>query len=185
MNRRITRAHALVGAVALCCVLVAPLTATGSVGDSGGPEATASGIKKQVKKLKKKVKKLQQQVDEIARQPGPQGEQGLPGQDATNLFAYIRDNGGADTATVQYGSGVAVSDPSGNGNTYQVFFNQPMVNCVVQATAGNGNPAGVPTAISSFPLVNMATGGPNQVEVLFVGDTGTATDTSFLITAFC
>jgi hypothetical protein len=69
MNRRITRARALIGAAALLCVLVVPLTATGSVGGSGDTKATASGVKKQIKKLKRKVKKLQQQV---------QGEQGSP-----------------------------------------------------------------------------------------------------------
>jgi hypothetical protein len=202
MNRRITRAHALIGAAALLCVLVVPLTATGSVGGSGGPEATASGVKKQIKKLKKKVKNLQAQVDELAQQPGPQGlpgeqgeqgvqgaqgEQGLPGQpgqDATNLFAYIQDNG--STSAVQYGSGVtAVSDPAG-ASPYLVTFNRSLVNCVVQAVAGLGDPTAV-GAVSSqgSPFVGMLEGNAAQVEVGFVDPAGMETDTSFLITAFC
>ena len=129
MDRGTSRPHVLIGAAALLCVLVVPLTATGSVGGSGDPEATTSGVKKQVKKLKKKVKNLQAQVDEIAKQPGPQGppgeqgaqgpaggqgEQGQPGQDATNLFAYIRDPQPVTTspAVVEYRSGVtAVQRP--------------------------------------------------------------------------
>lgn len=38
-------------------------------------------------------------------EPGPRGEQGPAGQDATRLFAYIRDVSGSETATIQYGSG--------------------------------------------------------------------------------
>jgi hypothetical protein len=190
MDRRITRAHTLIGAAAVCCLLVAPIAVAGSVGGSGGPEATASGVKKQIKKLKKKVKNLQAQVDDLAKQPGPQGpageqgEPGQPGQDATNLFAYIQDNGSA--SAVQYGSGVtAVSDPAGQG-PYLVTFNRSLVNCVVQAVAGLGDPTTV-GAVSSqgSPFVGMLEGNAAQVEVGFVDPAGMATDTSFLITAFC
>jgi len=48
---------------------------------AGHPEATASAsVKKQIKTLKKQVKRLRQEVRELARQPGPQGPQGQPGQ---------------------------------------------------------------------------------------------------------
>jgi hypothetical protein len=192
MNRRITRARALVGAAALLCVLVVPIAATGSVGGSGGPEATASGVKKQVKNLKRKVKKLQAQVEEIAKQPGPQGpagQRGLPGQDATNLFAYIRDFAGSPSAagTGESGDGVtALSDPAGD-SAYTVSFNQSVENCVVHAVPGVGDPPGTPTGLAavSLPTVNMAAGGANNVDVTFRLLSGTVTDTAFLITAFC
>ena len=198
MNRRITRARALIGAAALLCLLVVPITAAGG---SSEPQATASGVKKQIKKLKKKVKSLQQQVDEIAKQPGPQGppgeqgaqglqgEQGLPGapgQDATNLFAYIRDNGGAANATVGYGSGVfAVSDPAGDNGIYTVTFTRSLVNCVVQATGGFGDPVGMAQAGVRIPRIDMSLGSAGQAEVRFFSDTAAASDTAFLVTAFC
>jgi hypothetical protein len=190
MSRRITRARALIGAAALICVLVVPLTATGSVGGSGDPQATASGVKKQVKKLKRKVKKLQQQVNEIELQPGPQGEQGSPGRDATKLFAYIRDFAGSPGATgnVESGDGVtAVGDPAGD-SAYTVSFNQSVENCVVQAVPGVGDPPGTPGGLVaiSLPTVNMAAGGANDVDVTFrLQSSGNVTDTAFMITAFC
>lgn len=182
MIRGIKRAHVLLVAVALCCVPVAPIAVAGSVGGSGGPEATASGVKKQVKKLTKRVKRLEQQVEGLAKQPGP------PGQDATKLFAYIRDDGPAVTANVQYGSGVtAVSDAAGNAD-YDVTFNRSLVNCVVHADVGFGDPrAGGNAFPTSTPLVNVGgTGDDSQVDVSF-RDVATANvvDTSFLIAAFC
>ena len=208
MNTTITRAHALIGAAALLCVLVVPLTASGSAGDSGDPQATASDIsKKKFKKLKRKVKNLQQQVDDLALQEGPQGppgEQGsqgprgiqgaqglpgTPGQDATNLFAYIRDNESqpapANTASVDYGRGVtAVSDPAGDSN-YTVTFNRSVANCVVLVHPGFGDPIGsasVPFGLSS--IVNVADAGPEAVDVQF-GSGAAPVDTAFMITAFC
>jgi hypothetical protein len=117
--------------------------------------------------------------------PGP------PGQNATNLFGYIRDNGAAP-ATVQYGSGVtAVSDPAAQG-TYAVTFNRSLANCVVQAVAGIGDPPGTPalTDLLAIPEVNVASGGDDQATVNFSRpDPASAgsipVDTSFLITAFC
>jgi hypothetical protein len=195
MDRGISRPKVLIGVAALLCVLVIPLTATGSVGGSGGPEATASGVKQQVKKLKRKVKRLQQQVEDLELQPGPQGpagpqgEQGAPGQDATKLFAYIRDFAGSPGATgnVESGDGVtAVSDPAGD-SAYTVSFNQSLENCVVQAVPGVGDPPGTPSGLVavSLPIVNMAAGGANDVNVTFRLLSGNVTDTAFLITAFC
>jgi hypothetical protein len=116
---------------------------------------------------------------------------GPPGQDATNLFGYIRDNRAA-TATVQYGSGVtAVSDPIEPG-LYTVTFNRSLANCVVQAVAGIGDPAGTPTLadLLATPEVEVASGGADQATVKFSRpDPARAgsipVDTSFLITAFC
>ena len=183
MNRRIKRAHVLIGA-ALLGVVVVPLTATGSVVGSGGPEATASGVNQQVKKLKKRVKKLEQQVDGLAKQQGP------PGQDATKLFGYIADPGVGlpDTAAVlEYGSGVtAVSDAADSSGGYTVTFNRSMVNCVVQATPGFGDPRGSGDAADhSSPFIRVQAGGADQVLVTFITPNSTFADTSFLITAFC
>jgi hypothetical protein len=181
MNRRIKRAHALIGATALC--LLVPIAVAASAGGSGGPEATASSVQKQVKKLTKRVRKLELQVGGLGKQQGP------PGQDATKLFAYISDDTSAVTANVQYGSGVAaVSDPAGNGQ-YEVTFNRSLVNCVVHAQPGFGNPrAGGNAFPASIPFVNIAGGAPDgkvSVEFRDADNTTSVVDTSFLITAFC
>ena len=74
---------------------------------------------------------------------GERGPQGLPGQDATKLFAYIRDPGLASNAMVEYGSGVTgITDLVGD-NAYSVNFNRSVTNCVVLANAGVGDPAGM------------------------------------------
>jgi hypothetical protein len=126
------------------------------------------------------VRNLEQQVNEIRKQPGP------PGEPATKLFGYIRDNGPTDTANVVYGSGVtAVSDPPGNSD-YVVTFNRSLANCVVQATNGFGNPTGGSAAVdTTIPIVSsMGAGNPGNVLMTF-DKGGALADTSFLITAFC
>jgi hypothetical protein len=113
---------------------------------------------------------------------GATGAAGPPGRNATNLFGYIRDAG---TGVVHYGSGVtAVSDPVGHG-TYTVTFNRSLVNCVVQAVAGVGDPAGTSLSVYAFPQVVVAAGLANQVGVTFRNPADMTIDTSFLITAFC
>jgi hypothetical protein len=137
------------------------------------------------KLVKKEVAKQIAKATGPAGPSGPQGQSGQPGQDATNLFAYVRDNGSADMATVGYGSGVAVSDPAGN-SSYQVFFNQSVVNCVVQAVAGTGDPpGGAPVIAGAFPTVDMSAAAANEAFVTFTDTTATVRDTSFLITALC
>jgi hypothetical protein len=119
---------------------------------------------------------------------GPQGKQGLPGQDATKLFAYIRDGGSGSAATVVYGRGVTgIDDPAGS-NGYTVTFDRSLADCVVDATAGVGNPSGtLPLAAGArIPFVNMSSpGAGDQVEVVFITEAGPVADTSFMITAFC
>jgi hypothetical protein len=113
---------------------------------------------------------------------GERGEQGAPGQDATKLFAYIRDTAPAD-ATVQYGSGVTgVTEPAVIGNPYEVTFGRSLVNCVVSATAGAGDPAGTNEHHHAFPSISIA---GNKVVLSWENDGGTLLDTSFLIAAFC
>jgi len=175
-------------AIALA-VIAAGAIATPAIGGQG---ATITVKKKALKRLIRK---------EVARQigkatgpqgpqglqgaQGPQGSQGPPGESATKLFGYIHDTTG--TATVQYGSGVtAVNDPSGS-SLYTVTFDRSLVNCVVQATAGVGDPSGTtPLAAGPYiPRINMSVGGSQAVEVVFVKHEGAPVDTSFMITAFC
>ena len=118
---------------------------------------------------------------------GLQGPEGPAGQDATNLFAYVNDNGGAGTASIVYGSGVtAVRDPAGSGGNYLLTFSRSLVNCVVQASLGYGDPfGGGPGETNLFAFVAVDNGGPDQAEVFFENAAGTDTDTSFMVTAFC
>ena len=109
------------------------------------------------------------------------------GKDATNLFAYIRDDGSANPATVAYGSGVtAVSDTAGD-SPYRLTFNRSLVNCVVQAVPGYGDPEGVGQVDEeAIAVVSIPNGDANQVDVFFKDAvTGTTVDTAFLVTAFC
>jgi hypothetical protein len=117
---------------------------------------------------------------------GPEGRQGPRGENATKLFGYIRDGpggSGADTANVEYGSGVtAVTEGMTNGS-YTVTFAQSLQNCVVHAIVGRGNPPGNLSVlgIAASARVDMAaTANPQEVKVDL--ESG---DTSFLITAFC
>jgi hypothetical protein len=114
MSKAITRPRLLIGAAALVCVLVVPLTATESVGGSGDPEATASGVKKQIKKLKRKVKNLQQQIDGIAKQPGPQGEPGPQGDPGQNGATNVVTRRGTPRTTTLIGGGLGGASASCN-----------------------------------------------------------------------
>jgi hypothetical protein len=116
---------------------------------------------------------------------GERGGQGLPGQDATKLFAYIRDPSLASNAFVEYGSGVTgVTDPVGN-SAYTVTFNRSVTNCVVQAVAGIGDPRGMSSGQAASPFVAMSEAGPEGVSVHFADKDAVIVDTAFLITAFC
>jgi hypothetical protein len=150
---------------------------------------------KQIKKNAVKTSKIANQAvtadklaDGLEGLQGPPGQEGPPGQDATNLFAYVRDSGGAIAASVQYGSGVtAVSDTAGDTGAYRLTFNRTVVNCVVQAVPGFGDPGGTPTGEEdAIPFVAMDNGGPDEADVFFENvNTDVGIDTSFLVTAFC
>jgi hypothetical protein len=122
--------------------------------------------------------------------PG-QGEPGPPGENATKLFGYIRDNGPDIPALVYYGSGVnSVSDEPGNGTGYVVTFNQSLKGCVVLADPGIGFPEGEPVQQhSAYPSIELDfMGAPSDVRVTWYVQNGTQTairDTSFMISAFC
>jgi hypothetical protein len=118
---------------------------------------------------------------------GQQGPKGDKGDSATKLFAYIRDLGPSDTATVHYGSGVTgVTDPSGD-SPYTVSFNRSLENCVVQAVPGAGDPPGNSLTLpNAIPSVAVDSGNANETEVEFErGNPAAVVDTSFMITAFC
>jgi hypothetical protein len=114
---------------------------------------------------------------------GERGEPGTPGQDATKLFAYIRDPGVAESAVVQYGTGVTgVTEPALIGNPYDVTFDRSLTNCVVSADAGSGDPAGDHVQSQATPAISTA---DKTVTLSWESDSGTLVDTSFLIAAFC
>jgi hypothetical protein len=116
---------------------------------------------------------------------GERGLQGVPGQDATKLFAYIRDPGLASNAMVEYGSGVTgITDPVGD-NAYSVNFNRSVTNCVVLANAGIGDPGGSSVGKAATPFISMNEGGPDGIVVYFTDPSGMIVDTAFMIAAFC
>jgi len=113
---------------------------------------------------------------------GERGLQGLPGQDATKLFAYIRDPG---NAAIEYGSGVTgVTDPVGD-NAYSVNFNRSVTNCVVLANAGIGDPGGSSVGKPAIPFISLNEGPPEGIVVYFTDPGGIIVDTAFMIAAFC
>jgi hypothetical protein len=121
---------------------------------------------------------------------GPQGEPGqpgAPGRDATKLFAFIRDTGAPNTASIAYGSGVTgLTDPLAASSAYIVTFDRSLTGCIVLAVPGFGDPgASGASADYAMPIVSMSSGGANQVGILWHDETDTQVDTSFLVTAFC
>ena len=125
-----------------------------------------------------------------AGERGPQGDQGRPGQDATKLFAYIRDSGNGDTATVESGNGVTAveDDPLPTAGHYAVTFNRSLVNCVVVATQGIGSPAGTGGASTigpAHPDVQVAFPTDNQASVTVYNGSSVTEDSAFMIAALC
>jgi hypothetical protein len=122
---------------------------------------------------------------------GPQGDPGAPGtpgQDATKLFAYIRDAGNSDPATIQYGSGVTAVDDDvlpGAGH-YSLTFDRSLANCVVVAAQGIGSPSGTASTIGpAHPDIFAGFGGANKATITFYNGSNVAADTAFMVAAFC
>ncbi len=164
-------------------VAVVALVAALSGGAVAGVAVTSLSKKdkKQVKKIsKKQAKKLDKKIE---LKPGP------PGEDATNLFAYIRDNGSGSTAELDYGEGATgVSDPPGDnngGDPYVVNFNRDLTGCVAHSTTGLGEPDRAPDLqATTGPMFADVEG--SSVETFAVSATsGTTRDTSFVISVFC
>ena len=67
-------------------------------------------------------------------------------------------------------------------------FNRSLVNCVVQAAQGIGNPAGDAGAATigpAHPDIFVGLGGDDQALVTFYNGSNLVADTAFMITAFC
>jgi hypothetical protein len=87
MDRGGERIRLLLGAAAICGLLVVPVALAGSAPSAGGPKATASAA------VKKKLKSLQRQIDALKAQvgkPGPQGAQGIQGTQGPGAISFDR-----------------------------------------------------------------------------------------------
>jgi hypothetical protein len=120
----------------------------------------------------------------------PQGEPGVPGKDATNLFASIDDHGPTSGSDVAYGHGVtsvAENNPSANDGSYTVTFNRSLENCVVQVTTGLGSPTTGSTAVTQglSPQINGNDFPAGQAVVNLRDFNANFQDSSFFISAFC
>jgi hypothetical protein len=117
---------------------------------------------------------------------GPQGLPGTDGEDATNLFAYIRDNGDGVAASVAYGKGVTGVSETAFAGEYRVTFEQSVSNCVAHATSGEGDPhVGAASTDQGAAAIYMQTDAAEVIEVVFQDAAGVDGDTSFLVSAFC
>jgi hypothetical protein len=118
---------------------------------------------------------------------GEPGSQGPPGQDATSLFASIRDPSDEEPAVIQYGTGVvSVTDGPGTGAGYEVTFARSVTNCIIHVTPGRGDPAGPPAIGFEVPVtVDMEEGTPPETVTVFFEDAGGTHDVSFFISAIC
>ncbi len=177
----------------------------------GGPSPTAMmaasvkkiakkalGESRKAKRQAKRAKQLGKQnaalIAELEATVGPQGPQGAPGQDATNLFAYVRDNGSANTAVLQYGQGATgVSDPPGHNSAvgpYVVAFDRDLSGCVAHMTTGFGDPVAPPGGgggQSASPASVSATVEGSTVETYSysIADLSVPQDNSFMVSVFC
>ena len=125
---------------------------------------------------------------------GPQGEPGTPGapgQDATTLFAYVRDPGAGATenALIQYGKGATTVSELATDGVYDVTFNQSVANCVAHATPGMGDPQGPLAAPGGgyTAWTGLAADPGNVANTLRVVtySGGTSSDASFQVSVFC
>jgi hypothetical protein len=115
MNRSAERVRLLLGAAALCGLLVVPVALAGSASSSGDPKAAASAG------VKKKLKSLQRQIDALkgtSDTPGPQGPQGtqgtrggqgIPGPGARSFDRQFAVDGAFHTVTTVNGIVLRVS----------------------------------------------------------------------------
>jgi hypothetical protein len=118
-----------------------------------------------------------------AGERGLQGERGLPGQDATKLFAYIGQVP-AEFPTLRYGSGVkGVTFAPVSPFPYAVQFDRSITNCAVLATAGRDLASSGDASQPATPEVWISN---TAAFVNWENDAGVqGIRTSFLIAAFC
>jgi hypothetical protein len=118
---------------------------------------------------------------------GATGTPGVPGKDATKLFAYVHEGSTPDTsaADLVFGSGVTgVTDPAGN-NQYTVSFDRSVRNCAILATEVSSDDG--TDYNDAVPFVRLVADlHPNEAKIGFShGAPATPIDTSFNVAAFC
>lgn len=172
-------------------VAVVALVAALSGGAVAGVAVTSLSKKdkKQVKKIsKKQAKKLDKKIELKA---GPKGD---PGEDATNLFAYVEDAGSSIDAIIGYGQGATgVSDPAGDNTReapYVVTFERDLSRCVAQANAGAGDPVDNPALGANVLRAAMNTSIEGSTVEVYATGVGASSDmqskdTSFMLSVFC
>ncbi|MGH2993186.1 MAG: hypothetical protein ACRDL1_06590 [Solirubrobacterales bacterium] len=178
MGRRIRDSRHSPAIVVAALALVAALAGTAVAGQD---EATSAIGKKKVKKIVKK---------EVAKQIAslPEGPPGPPGEDAANLFAYVKDDLPTGNANLLYGRGAtAVDDPAGPDEDYAVTFNRSLRNCVAHANVGFGDPGGGGSAqISAVATVSLSSGPANELQVAVQKPPALeSVDSSFMVSVFC
>jgi hypothetical protein len=143
MKTLVTPTRLALGAAALLTLIAVPVAVAGTESDSGGPQATASGVQKKVNKLKKRVKALEEQVDGLAKQPGPQGEQGPPGAGGQQGPPGQAGQDGQDGAQGPPGPTFAVTEDVATPPANESFF-------------GSGIQFNMPTAGKLFVTADVA-----------------------------
>jgi hypothetical protein len=161
-----SRIKGMKSSAALTVAVVALVAALGGGAVAGVTISKLNrGEKKQVKRIsKRQARKLDRKIK------------------STNLFAYVRDSGGVEDATVEYGEGTSgVDDPAGGNDffdPYVVTFDRNLAGCVAQATSGLGEPDGgtwTSSATGMFADVDGST-----VRVYRSGGDG-----AFMVSVFC
>ena len=109
-----------------------------------------------------------------AGERGGTGEQGPPGQDPTNLFAYVNSEG-----TIAFQRGVTAIAPHTPGSgSYGLTFNRSLAGCAVLTSAGRGFPSSAANLTQGGAEANASVAlgsGPDQVQIsTFAANTTTA-----------
>jgi hypothetical protein len=164
------------GTKSSAALIVAVVALVAALGGGAVAEVTISKLdKNKVKRIsKKQARKLDKKIE---LKPGP------PGEDATKLFAYVKDGGPSGSVEIVYGSGavgVSYNDVTGQ---YLVSFDRSLASCVASVTPGLGNPVGSSPGVlnEATPFVYLGAGEDNQVSVGFES----LQQTSFMLSVFC
>jgi len=170
-------------------LMVAVVALVAALGGGAVAGVTISKLNKKEKKQVKRISRKQARKAVSGIPAGPKGEQGPigpkgdAGENATNLLAYVFDDGAFSAAKLQYGQGAAsVSDPSDNNNAlnpYVVTFDRDLSDCVAHPTAGKGDPSGGPGGLTPTAMVGAVSGSTVAVWAK------ESVDTSFMLSVFC